>query len=249
MVDDEASAAATGVIADGGRFDFHLLRQPPYQVFLEPVQLLRGQPSPVLPVQYVQVDRDLPYGLDGARAALLTRGRGRHPRGRQVLLLGGHQAGQPDRAAATVFVRGVCCVHVAFNAEEYQSAGERVRHQQRAHERVPQTTLVALAFGVRHAGPFHAVVVAVAAEAPLAVVHHRHAADHRGRRQPVAAAVVRRRVTAARRRPAAVVVRGRSGHRLRATRRRPIHDDAPAGAASLDPAVSRRVLRRRRRRQ
>lgn len=182
VVDDDATiATATGMIADSGRFDFHLLRQAPYEVLLKPVQFLRGQPSPVLSVQYVQVDRDLPYGLDGPRAALLARGRGCHPRGRQVLLLGGHQTGQPDRAAATAVVYGVR-VHVALNAEEYQSAGERVRHQQRAHEHVTQATLVALAFGVRHAGPFHAVVVAVAAETPLAVVHHHHAADHRGRR-------------------------------------------------------------------
>jgi len=243
VVDDEAPAAA-GVIADCGRFDFHLLREAAYQVLLEPVQFLRGQPGPVLPVQYVQVDRDLPYGLHGPGATLFARSRRGKPGGRQVLLLGGHQAGQSDgtAAAATTVVRvqGIG-VHVTLDAEEYQRTGERVRHQQGAHERVPQAALVALALGVGHAGPFHAVVVAVATETPLTVVHRRRHADRRRRRRGQRVAVVRRSVTADRRAGHTVVVHGRRrGHRLRTARRRPVHGDAAAAVAAAATAAALR---------
>jgi len=245
VVDDETSTAATGVIADRGRFDFHLLREAAYQVLLEPVQFLRGQAGPVLPVQYVQVDRDLPYGLHGPGATLFARGRCGQPGGRQVLLLCGHQAGQSDgtatSAAAVVQVHGVR-VHITLNAKEYQRAGERVRHQQCAHERVPQAALVALALGVGHAGPFHAVVVAVATKTPLAVVHHRRHADRRRRRRSGQwAAVVRRSVTTDRRAGHTVVVNGRRrGHRLRTARRRPVHGDAAAAVAAAATAAALR---------
>lgn len=241
VIDDEATTD-TGVIADRGRLDFHLLREAAYQVLLEPVQLLRGQPGPVLPVQYIQVDRDLPYGLHRPGAALFARGHRGHPGGRQVLRLGGQQAGLPDRTAAgsVVHVHGVHGVHVALDAEEYQRAGERVRHEQGAYERVPQTALVALALGVGHAGPFHAVVVAVATETSLAVVHHRrHATDRRRRRRGQRAAVVRRGVTADRRTGHTVVVHGRRrGHRLRTARRRPVHGDAAAAVAAAATAAA-----------
>lgn len=220
MVNDEATGAR--VIADGGRFDLHLLRETAYQVLLEPVQFLGGQPGPVLTVQYVQVDRDFPYSLHRPGAALLARGRGRQPGGRQVLLLGRHQSGQPDGTAvadAVVVRGGVRGVHVALDAQEYQRSGERVRHQQRADERVPQTAFVALALGVRHPGPFDAVVVAVATETPLSVVHGDGDADHRGRRRQLVA-VVRRRVTAyCRTGHAVVAVHGRCGRRLLRTAR------------------------------
>jgi len=172
VVDDKAAGTTARLIANGRRFDLHLLREPAYQVLLETVQLLGGQSGPILPVQYVQVDRDLPYGLHRPGAAFLASGRGRQPGGRQVLLLRGHQPGQPNRsaAAAAAVAATVFGVHVPFDAEEYQRPGERVRHEQCADERVLQTTLVAFAFGVRHAGPFHAVVVAVATKTPLAIV-------------------------------------------------------------------------------
>lgn len=203
-------AAGARLITNGGRLD--LRREPANQVLLEPVQLLRGQPGPVLAVQYVQVDRDLPYGFDRASAALLARRRGQ-PGGRPVLLtaavliLGRHQAGQPDRNAADTVVHANT-VHVTLDAQEYQGAGERVRNEQRAHERVAQTALVALALGVRDSRPFYAVVVAVATETPLAVVR-----DHHGRQRP---AVVRR-VPGRRRGRRADCVAVRRGRLLRTT--------------------------------